>query len=493
MNLLIALLPVILMLIAVIVTKKTAFSLGVGILLACIITLTSNTATLPEILLSFWETTLGNIEIIAFLVILGVVTSIVTAAGGTAAFGRLIGSTVKSTKTALYIPFISGILVFIDDYFNALIVGEISKPITDQQKVSRAKLSYIIDSTAAPIVVLIPLSTWSIYIMGLLQETGYSGTELLMASWPYLFYPLAALIMVFLVITFSINIGSMASYEEDAANGNDTSMQKSLTHHNDLSVESNGKAITLIIPLITLLLGSFGFMFLEIFTSPDISSILDTNMVRALVVGSVLSLAMVTFLVFMQKLDIRSYKQAALLGLEESLPTIIILVLAFNTATAFDFLNLSGHIGAILDQSSISNTLLPVIVFLVTGGIAFATGSSWGAYAILIPTIIGSLLVVNSDTALVSMTTAAIISGGVWGDHCSPISDTTILSSSGSNCKLDAHFESQLPYSIIIGVIASISFLLSGITGSFIVPLLFIFAALVGIVVIYRLVLEKRV
>ncbi len=500
--LIIALLPATLMLILVLATKKTILSLGSGILLACIINFfisdTSFTTTFTEMLSAFWDTIYGSLEIMLFLVILGIITSIVTISGGTTAFGNWIGSKVKSAKSAQYIPFITGLLIFIDDYFNALVVGEVAKPITDQQKVSRAKLSYIIDSTAASIVVLIPFSTWSIYI--LTQLNGVVGIEngnsLLISSLPYLFYPLAAIFGVVLVITFTINIGPMKKYEEDAALGRDSSVQATdAIHELDNLINTNGSPVTLILPLITLIIGAFGYMFGEMTVHKIINgefiSILNTNMVRGLVIGSLLSLLVVTILVFKQGLGIDKYKKATTVGFIETVPTLIILTLAFSTATAFDFLDLSSHVGALMESVDIPVTLLPAMLFVVAGGLAFATGSSWGAFAILIPTIIGPLFAIGTESAVMSMTTAAIISGGVLGDHCSPISDTTILSSSGSNCKLESHFESQLPYALIIGTVSALAFLLAGITGSFIVPLIFTVVALVGLVIAYKGFLEN--
>ncbi len=503
--LLIALLPATLMLVLVLLTKKTILSLGSGILLACVINLGINLAsddpdfvgTFSDMLSAFGETILGSIEIMFFLVVLGIVTSIVTISGGTTAFGVWVGSRVKTAKSALYIPFITGILIFIDDYFNALVVGEVSKPITDQQKVSRAKLSYIIDSTAAPVVVLIPFSTWSVYVLTQLNNSVgvENGNDLLVSSLPYLFYPLAALIGVLLVITFTINIGSMKKYEDQASSGNDTSIQATdAIHKLDHLTETNGSPLTLILPLLALILGAFGFMFTEVIVNWAITnefmSILDTNMVRGLVVGALFSLLVVTILVLKQGIGIDKYKKATSVGLLETIPTLIILTLAFSTATAFDFLDLSSHVGDLMESTNISTTFLPIILFLAAGGLSFATGSSWGTFAILIPTIIAPLFSIGTDASIVSMCTAAIISGGVWGDHCSPISDTTILSSTGSNCKLEAHFESQLPYAIIIGILSAISFLIAGITGSFIIPLVFTFSGLIGLVVAYKTFLE---
>ncbi len=503
--LLIALLPATLMLVLVLLTKKTILSLSMGILLACIVNLALNLTsedpnfigTFSDMISAFGNTIFGSIEIMFFLLVLGIVTSIVTISGGTTAFGVWVGSKVKSAKSAQYIPFITGILIFIDDYFNALVVGEVAKPITDQQRVSRAKLSYIIDSTAAPVVVLIPFSTWSVYVLTQLNNSigVENGNSLLISSLPYLFYPLAALIGVLLVITFTINIGPMKKYEEQAAAGNDMSVQSTdAIHKLDNLTETNGSPLTLIFPLIALILGAFGFMFTEMIltwiVTDEFMSILDTNMVRGLVTGALLSLLVVTILVLKQGIGIDKYKKATVVGLLETIPTLIILTLAFSTATAFDFLDLSSHVGALMESTNISTTFLPVILFIAAGGLSFATGSSWGTFAILIPTIIAPLFAIGADNAVLSMTTAAIISGGVWGDHCSPISDTTILSSTGSNCKLEAHFETQLPYAIIIGILSAVAFLLAGITGSFIIPLLFTISSLAGLVFAYKTFLE---
>ncbi len=496
MDLFIALLPALLMLVLVLITKRTILSLASGILLACFINLiqsdTSLAATTADMLSAFGDTIFGSLEIMLFLTILGLITAIVTISGGTTAFGQWVGSKIKSATSALYIPFITGILIFIDDYFNALVVGEVSKPITDQHKVSRAKLSYIIDSTAAPVVVLIPFSTWSVYIMSYLDSSVGNGKDLLVSSIPYLFYPLAALVTVLVVITFTINMGSMKRYEDEAQSGNDSSVQATDAMHELGSLsETSGSPLTLVLPLLALIFGAFGSMTIQMLVNNEYNSILDTNIVRGLLTGALISIITVTIIVFIQGISVDKYKKATVVGLKETIPTLIILTLAFSTATAFNFLDLSAHVGVLMEELDISSTFLPVILFLVTAGLAFATGSSWGAFAILIPTIIGPLFAIGTDSAVISMTTAAIISGGVWGDHCSPISDTTVLSATGSNCKLEAHFESQLPYSLIIGGISTISFLLAGITGSFVIPLIFTFATIAALVVLYKVLKES--
>ncbi len=515
-GLFLAIFPAIVMIIMVLTTRKTILSLSVGLTVGIIFAvLKDNDYGISDVIsqltsyLFIYED--GNLIILPdtlmrFIFILGMITAVITASGGTKAFALWASSKVKGSKTAQLVPFISGLAIFIDDYFNALVVGEISKPITDTQSVSRAKLAYIVDSTAAPITILIPISTWAVAIIGSIAESSgtMSAQSILIGSIPYMFYSILAIAFVALTIAFSINIGKMRDYERDAINGIDSSEEVNDKDELNVTSDSNGKMHIMVISLITLVSSVFGFMLLDAITAlnNDLSPIsilsltfLNDYFLNADVAAALLNSAVVTFIVtiVLARINGQSFNDigaASFTGGKGIVHTLIILFLAFNTSTVFGLLGLDLIVENFVETTTIPHWLFPTMLFIVSGGLAFATGSSWSTFGILIPLIV-PFFFTNIPETIAYMSIAAVLSGAVWGDHCSPISDTTVLSASGTNCNLEAHFESQLPYALIVGGISIMTFFVSGALESLLVGYIFATIAVAGTVIAYKIIDKK--
>jgi Na+/H+ antiporter NhaC len=475
MELLLSLVPALLMIILVIITKKVILSLSVGIIFGSLISHSFNVLdsttfignTLWNILTDFsW-----HMPIVGFLLLLGIITTLLTITNSTKAFADFAVSKIKNKKSAQYVAWLLGIIIFIDDYFNALVIGEISKPITDRYKISRAKLSYIIDSTSAPVVILLPLSTWGAYIIGTLtdvfEKVEYDVTTGTGAYWqmiPMQFYAIVALIMVFIVIKFNINIGKMKTYEIKANEGNDISSSKSakeISHTKPVTNKGYKWAlITTILSLIVLILGG---MLYE--AKWDISQMLTVDITLPLFRGAVITTFIaIIFALSTKEVSLKNILHSVKTGIYSMLPASIILITAWTLVEVIDKLNTGEYLAKWIVESQFNPSLLVPIMFIIGGFIAFMTGTSWGTFGLLLP-IVGEILAISSP-AMMLPAMASVLSGAILGDHCSPISDTTVLSATGAQSKLDAHFSSQLPYALIAGFISFVAFIVYGFTSN---------------------------
>jgi len=472
MALFLALLPALVMITLVIITRKVLISLGIGVILAAFIHSDFNVI---ESFIYIWESFFSIITdiywylpILGFVVVIGGITSVIALSGGVKAFASWAVAKVKNPVAAQLLTWVLGIIIMIDDYFNALVIGEVSKPITDEYKVSRAKLAYLIDSTSAPVVIMMPISTWGAYIIGLLGalfiEAGYdvrSGLAGFVAAVPYQFYPMTTLIMVFLVIKFGIKFGPMKSYEEAAEQGNDISMMDM----EEVVEHSEGKKAThwtLIAPVLLLVFMTFFMMLVS--AEFKFNAIMDQEITIPLFVGGISAF----ILAIIQALSDRSiatshlFKSAGLGMLEMLKSAVVILILAWMVSNAIQDLGTGDLIAEIVADSSIQASLMPLILFLIAGAMAFATGTSWGSFGILLPIAIP--IAMRTDPTFMPAIIAAVLGGAVFGDHSSPVSDTTVLSATGARSKLHAHFISQLPYALVAALIASLAYLMYGLT-----------------------------
>lgn len=474
MELFLALLPTIIMIILVLVTKRVILSLGVGITLGAFIYSDWKILKTLEYIFESFKNIVFDTEwylpILGFVVIIGAITSVITLTGGTHAFAKWAVSKVKNRVTAQIIAWILGIIICIDDYFNALVIGEVSKPITDTYKVSRAKLSYIIDSTSAPVVILMPLSTWGAYIIGTLGElfeksgytkhTAFSG---FVSTIPLQFYAIIAIIMVFIIVKYNINLGAMKKFEESALEGKDISKVESEGVFSEVKVEgTKGSHWALIVPIISLTIMTLFMMFRA--AKFDITGIMDVDITIPLFSGGVVAyLVALVFALSDKSIKIQSIFKVTVGGLYEMVKSaVVILILAWMVSGVIDDLG-TGELIAKAMGDSISVGLLPAILFIVAGLMAFATGTSWGAFSVLLPIAVPIAMATSSSYMILFV--ASVLGGAVLGDHCSPISDTTVLSATGARSTLHAHFISQIPYSLFAGGIATLGYLVYGLTG----------------------------
>lgn len=473
MDLFISLIPALLMIVLVIITKKVIMSLSVGIIIGSLIA--HNFNVIDSI--SYIGTTIYNIitdfewhmPIVGFLLLLGIITTLLTITNSTKAFADFAVSKIKNKQAAQLVAWLLGIVIFIDDYFNALVIGEISKPITDRYNISRAKLSYIIDSTSAPVVILLPLSTWGAYIIGILTDVfkseNYVVTTGTGAYWrmiPMQFYAIVALIMVFIVIKFNINIGKMKIYEKKAEKGNDISCSKSAANISHVKpVTDKGSKWTLIIVILSLIILILGNMLHA--ANWDINQMLTVDITLPLFKSAVITtLIALIFAISTGEVSIKHLFKAAKTGIGSMLPASIILITAWTLVDVIGKLHTGDYLADWIVKSQLDPTLLIPIMFIVGSFIAFITGTSWGTFLLLLP-IAGKILIAT-DPSLMLPAMAAVISGAILGDHCSPISDTTVLSATGAQSTLDAHFTSQLPYALIAGLMSFMAFIVYGFT-----------------------------
>ncbi|RSL29652.1 Na+/H+ antiporter NhaC family protein [Salibacterium salarium] len=480
-----SLLPPALALLMIIATRKVLPSLGAGIIIGAL--LLNDWAVLPSVSL-IWETFAGifvsegaindwELFIILFLLILGVMASLISFSGGSRAFGDWALQRVKTRVGSQLITLIFGILVFIDDYFNSLTVGQVSQPLTDRHKVSRAKLAYIVDSAAAPICVLAPLSSWGAYIITIIDdilsnysEIPYSGLQAFIYMLPMNFYAIAAILFVFLVIVWKLDIGSMRKHEERAIVHQQLldPSRKNVPGDQAQDLDThNGSVSDLVIPIIALIVSTVSIMvFTGVRAAENVTALTifaETDVARSLVYGGLIGLGASFLLTLGKRPSAVNVIKTSWNGIKSMLPAIYILILAWIIVTIIDQLQTGEYLASQIDDS-ISVVFLPALLFVLAGLIAFSTGTSWGTFTILLP-IAGEIAGVL-DLSMILPFLAAVLAGSILGDHCSPISDTTILSSTGAGSHHIDHVVTQLPYAILTAIGAFAGFLVLGMTGS---------------------------
>ncbi|WGE51717.1 Na+/H+ antiporter NhaC family protein [Actinobacillus equuli subsp. haemolyticus] len=464
--------PAALALILAIATRKVLFSLGVGILVGAFM-------LAPEFIDGFFylkniavglvysdgEWSLGKLQIIIFLLLLGIFTSLLTYSGSNQAFANWARKHIKDRRGAKLLTACLVFVTFIDDYFHSLAVGAIARPVTDKFKVSRAKLAYILDSTAAPMCVLMPVSSWGASIIatigGLLVTyniTEYTAMSAFISMSAMNFYAIFALLLVFFVSYSSFDIGSMARFERSA--------QASEHHAQDEAVETNGRVYALIIPILVLLVTTVSSMIYTGAQALDTFSLLgafeNTNVNLSLVIGGSAGVLAV-ILCTLGLINAADYPKAIWSGCKSMFGAIAILILAWLISSVVKDMHTGDYLSTLV-AGNIDPAFLPAILFVLATVMAFATGTSWGTFGIMLPIAAG--MAINVDTGLLIPCMSAVMAGAVCGDHCSPISDTTILSSTGAQCNHIDHVTSQLPYALLVAVAAIVGYLVVGFTES---------------------------
>lgn len=472
MELFLALLPALVMITLVIITRKVLISLGVGIVLAAFIYAGYNPIdAVVYIAESFWGIITDiywYLPILGFVIIIGGITSVITLIGGVKAFADWAVSKIKNPVAAQLMTWILGLIIMIDDYFNALVIGEVSKPVTDQYNVSRAKLAYIIDSTSAPVVILMPVSTWGAYIIGLIgglfagTTYGKTGLQGFLSSIPYQFYPITAIVMVFLIVKFGIKFGPMKKFEEAAEAGDDISKLETEVTQKTPVEGTKANQWSLIAPILLLVFMTFFMMLVS--AGFDFSEMMGQDITIPLFVGGLSAFILAVVFALIDKnvkpKSIAKVSGIGMLGMAKSAAAI--LILAWMVSGAIQDLGTGDLIADVVANSSIAHALLPLILFLIAGAMAFATGTSWGSFGILLPIAIP--IAMATDPAFMPAIIAAVLGGAVFGDHSSPVSDTTVLSATGARSTLHSHFITQLPYALTTAFIAAVGYLVYGLT-----------------------------
>ena len=470
-----ALIPPLVAIILALITKEVYSSLFVGIVIGGLFygnIFQSGFSFEKSVLHIFEDGLVGvlsdpyNVGILVFLVVLGIMVCMMNKAGGSAAFGEWAGRHIKTRVGAQLVTVLLGILIFIDDYFNCLTVGSVMRPVTDRHKVSRAKLSYIIDATAAPVCIIAPISSWAAAVTSSVPEdAGINGFAVFLQTIPYNLYAILTLVMVLLVTVLRVDFGPMKKHEMNAIAGDlFTTPGRPYEGNEEEVVNDKAHVLDLILPVAVLIAscivamvytGGFfdGASFVDAFAASDASV--------GLVLGGAVTLVF-TFIYYMMR-DVLSFEEFAKCipeGFQSMIAPILILTMAWTLSGMTNLLGAKYFVADLVANSaSAMQGFLPMIIFLVAAFLAFATGTSWGTFSILIPIVIG----VFPEGQMMVISIASCLAGAVCGDHCSPISDTTIMASAGGHCEHVNHVVTQLPYVLVVGSVCMVGYLLIGI------------------------------
>ena len=408
----------------------------------------------------------GNVGILAFLVMLGILVALMNKAGGSAAFGRWASTHIHSRAGAQFATLLLGVMIFVDDYFNCLTVGSVMRPVTDRQKVSRAKLAYLIDSTAAPICIIAPVSSWAAAVTSSVPEgSGINGFTMFLRTIPYNYYAVLTVVMSLFLIFTGAEFGPMKLNEDNAKNGDlFTTTDRPYGDDVDDGSDTNGHVIDLLAPVLVLIAACiFGMVYTGgFFEGVDfITAFADCNASAGLVLGS--SIALLFTFVFYRVRSVMTFQDFAACipeGFKAMVSPMLILSLAWTLSGMTGLLGAKYYVANLLGNSAAAlQYLLPFIIFLVAVFLAFATGTSWGTFSILIPIVCQAF----PDGEMLVVSIAACLSGAVCGDHCSPISDTTIMASAGAHCSHVNHVSTQLPYAITAAACSAVCYVITGL------------------------------
>ncbi len=459
----VSLLPPILAIILALMTKEVYSSLFFGIVLAGLFSANFNPVIAMDNLLG--EGIIGAVSgtagIFVFLVALGVLVALINKAGGSAAFGEWAKKHIKSRTGAMLATFVLGILIFIDDYFNCLTVGSVMRPVCDEHKISRAKLSYLIDATAAPVCMIAPVSSWAAAVASYAPEG--QGIALFIKAIPYNFYSLLTFVFIIYMCVRKFDFGPMKLHEYNAVNNNDLYTSGERVDETEEAVSSKGKVADLILPVVVLIIlcvlaliyvGGFfsGESFVNAFANTDATVGLPWGAIVALIIT-------IAYLMLRKLVTFKEAMECVPKGFITMVPAILILTFATALKNVNSLLGYATYIEMILENAGALTNLLPAVIFIVACILAFATGTSWGTFGILIP-IVTVVFEANDPLFIIGM--SACLAGAVCGDHCSPISDTTIMSSAGAQCNHLNHVSTQLPYAITVAVVSFVSYVIAG-------------------------------
>ena len=412
----------------------------------------------------------GNVGILAFLVMLGILVALMNKAGGSAAFGRWASTHIHSRAGAQFATLLLGVMIFVDDYFNCLTVGSVMRPVTDRQKVSRAKLAYLIDSTAAPICIIAPVSSWAAAVTSSVPAgSGINGFTMFLRTIPYNYYAVMTVVMSLFLIFTGAEFGPMKLNEDNAQNGDlFTTADRPYGNDVDDGTDTCGHVADLIAPVLVLIAACiFGMIYTGgFFEGVDfVTAFADCNASAGLVLGS--SIALLFTFVFYRVRSVMTFQDFAACipeGFKAMVSPMLILSLAWTLSGMTGLLGAKYYVANLLNGSaSALQYMLPVIIFLVAVFLAFATGTSWGTFSILIPIVCHAF----PEGEMLVISIAACLSGAVCGDHCSPISDTTIMASAGAHCSHVNHVSTQLPYAITAASCAAVCYVITGIAQAF--------------------------
>ena len=498
-----SLVPPIVAIALALITKEVVFSLVAGVLSGTLIyAIASGLNPVVAPVNVMFELIINRADwyIMLFCFLLGSLVYLINASGGAKAYGRWASRVIRSRTQSTLLTTLLGCLIFIDDYFNALTVGSVMKPVSDRYLVSRPKLAYLIDSTSAPICILVPISTWGAAVGGYMVDTGVfkSGISGFMAMVPYNLYALLCLLMVILICVFSWDFGPMYRFEQKARRGDLSAIQSE--DYERMETASNATLWDMIVPILILVVVSIlSMMYIGGFWSDDPAvagqfgaSLGNSVSGQALTWGSFAALLLTMFLYVPRKImSFKEYFAGIVKGMEPMITAGVILLLAWAIGgVCRELLSTPEYVSNLFQELGVPGSILPMIVFVFAAFLSFSTGTSWGTFGILLPIVAPVAQTIAPELTVASL--AATLAGSIFGDHCSPISDTTILSSTGASCNHLDHVGSQMPYAVTIAVCSLIGYILIGLTGSGIIGLVVAAVLLVvSMIVLNRMSVKK--
>ena len=449
-----ALIPPLLAIILAFITKEVYSSLFIGVAVGALL----YSGFHPwDSFVNFFEIMKNsmNLNILIFDVLLGMIIVLMAKSGGSAAYGKWAGTKIRTKRSALLATMGLGVLIFVDDYFNCLTVGSVMRPVTDQQKVSRAKLAYIIDATAAPVCIIAPISSWAAAVNSYVPaDAGISGFQLFLRTIPYNLYAILTLVMVFFICFTGFDFGLMKKHEENAAKGDlFTSGGDEFEQVSEDEVNPGGKVMDLVLPVAVLIVSAIGAMIYTGYlggAKDIITAFSGCDAETSLIFATMVTIFFMMLLYLPRKVvDFKGFMESLVEGFKLMIPAITILIFAWSLKGIGDAMGLAEFVGGIVGENASASIFIPVVLFAVAIFLSFSTGTSWGTFAILVPIATG-MFAGNTSLEMMIISVSAVLAGAVCGDHVSPISDTTVMSSAGAQSNHLNHVSTQMQYAAIV-------------------------------------------
>ena len=461
-----SLVPPLLAIVLALVTKEVYSSLFIGVAAGALL----YSGFHPwNAFVSFFEIMKSsmNLNILIFDVLLGMIIVLMSKSGGSPAYGKWAGSKIKSKKSAMLATTGLGVLIFVDDYFNCLTVGSVMRPVTDRYKVSRAKLAYIIDATAAPVCIIAPISSWAAAVNSYVpDDAGITGFQLFLSTIPYNLYAILTLVMVLFLIIANFDFGLMKVHEKNAEKGDlFTSGKEEFEQVKEEEISSGGKVMDLVLPVLVLIVSAIGAMIYTGFlggATDIVTAFSGCDAETSLIFATMVTVFFMMLLYLPRKVvTFKGFMDSFVEGFKMMIPAIAILIFAWSLKGMGDALEISTFVRNVVGSNASASVILPAILFVVAVFLSFSTGTSWGTFAILVPIAI-AMFPGNEDLQMMIISVSAVLAGAVCGDHISPISDTTVMSSAGAQSNHINHVTTQMQYAAVVAVISFIGYIIAG-------------------------------
>ena len=491
-----ALIPPLLAIVLAFITKEVYSSLFIGVAVGALL----YSGFHPwDSFVNFFEIMKNsmNLNILIFDVLLGMIIVLMAKSGGSAAYGKWAGTKIRTKRSALLATMGLGVLIFVDDYFNCLTVGSVMRPVTDQQKVSRAKLAYIIDATAAPVCIIAPISSWAAAVNSYVPaDAGISGFQLFLRTIPYNLYAILTLVMVFFICFTGFDFGLMKKHEENAAKGDlFTSGGDEFEQVSEDEVNPGGKVMDLVLPVAVLIVSAIGAMIYTGYlggAKDIITAFSGCDAETSLIFATMVTIFFMMLLYLPRKVvDFKGFMESLVEGFKLMIPAITILIFAWSLKGIGDAMGLAEFVGGIVGENASASIFIPVVLFAVAIFLSFSTGTSWGTFAILVPIATG-MFAGNTSLEMMIISVSAVLAGAVCGDLVSPISDTTVMSSAGAQSNHLNHVSTQMQYAAIVAGVCMVGYIIAALTKIWWLTLGISLLILLAILMGMKIVLSKR-